>query len=141
MTQRERHDQRDMSRAITPSIRLMLAILLVWQLSSLAVSSGFSLRILRTAFQPFAGELESLPPAVGEFAHLLRTQSAAPVTCSLSDEVASDSLLMQRSYEAIYPVRIDSSSRSCILGTESAAVASSCRLEQEGEHARIFNCR
>jgi hypothetical protein len=141
MTEREQYDQRDTSRAFIPSIRLMLAILLVWQLSSLANSSGFSVRILSTAFQPFAGELESLPPAVGEFAHFLRTQPAAPVSCSLSDEVASDSLLMQRSYEAIYPVRIDSSSRTCVLGTEAAAAISSCRLELEGEHARILNCR
>lgn len=143
MTESDRYDERDTSRAFTPAIRLMLAILLIWQLFSLANSSGFSVGILRTAFLPFAGESESLPPAVGEFTHLLRIQPTSPVSCSLSEGVASDSLLLQRSYEAVYPVRIDSSSTSCVLSirTDAAAAASACRLKLEGDHARIFNCR
>lgn len=140
MTKRNRYDEHGTSRAITPAIRLMLGILLIWQISSLATSLGFSVGILRTAFLPFAGESESLPPAVGEFAHLLRIQPKAPVSCSLSEEVASDSLLMQRSHEAVYPVRIDSSSTSCVLSTGATAAASACRLKSEGDHARIFNC-
>lgn len=140
MTERNSRDEHDTSRAFTSAIRLMLGVLLIWQLSSLGTSSGASVEILRTAFQPLAGESESLPPAVGEFARLLRIQPKVPVSCSLSQEVASDSLLMQRSYEAIYPVRIDSSSDSCVLATDVATAAPACRLKSEGAHARIFDC-
>ncbi len=140
MTERKSGDEHDTSRELTSAIRLILGILLVWQLSSLGTSSGFSVGILRTAFQPFAGEPESLPPVVGEFARLLRTQPKAPASCSLSEEVASDSLLMQRSHEAIYPVRIESSSTRCVLATDAAAAASACSLKSEGDHARIFDC-
>lgn len=140
MTERMSRNASGMSPALAPAIRLMLGILLVWQLVSLAQSSGFSLKMLRVSFLPYAGESESLPPAVGEFALLLRAQSAAKVSCSLTEAVASDSLLMQRSYEAIYPIRIDAGSNGCVLATDEAPSSSACQLNMEGAHARIYDC-
>lgn len=117
-----------------------IAVALVWQLLAIATSLGYDSGLTSQTFIQEGGEGASLPPQVAEFSLLLRRGGIGLTGCSLSGKLKSDSLLMQRAYESIYPVRIEDASRSCVLRIDDDGAPSTCHISMEGQHAQVLSC-
>lgn len=118
----------------------LLLVLVAWQGISLAKSLGFSVSRLGEAFRLHAGEQDSLPPQVLQLLALSRHSGLKATECALGSKTSEDSLLMQRTHEAIYPVRIDPDVKACILTTDLDVAGAACAVVVEESHARIVDC-
>jgi hypothetical protein len=116
-----------------------MAVLLGFQLHSLAKDVGFSRDRLVHAFRPGAAEVDSLPPQIIDALALVRSRSQGPDTVSLSPSLVSDALLMQRATEALYPVRVENRV-GLLLAPTGVSAAPGCRVASRQRTMELYEC-
>lgn len=119
----------------------LLLCLLAWQLHALATSAGSSSSLALRALEPHAGEEESLPVEIVEAIGLVNADVAAlQGRLRLAPSIGADPLLLQRSVEALYPIRVDGQAP-IVLARRDEDSVSTCRELGHSRQLGLYDCR
>ena len=119
----------------------LLLCLLGWQLYTLSTNVGSSRSLAFRAFEPHAGEEESLPVEIVEAIDLVHADVAGlQGRLRLAPSIGTDSLLLQRSVEALYPIRV-SDQAPIVLARRNENTVSACNELRHSSHMGLYDCR
>lgn len=119
---------------------LLIGAALVVGLRGIAKDVDFSGALLRQAFVADAGWPESVPPEVAEARALLAQHHDGGVPLALGPGLKDDSLLQQRLWEGLYPMRLHEADNGRMLWKTPGPQRPGCTRIAGGERLVLVDC-
>ncbi|MBU0674201.1 MAG: hypothetical protein KJ950_06125 [Proteobacteria bacterium] len=117
---------------------ILLITLCLLTLVAIGRDKGFSPGILFAAFLPDTAIRESLPPLAREITRLVGKYSLKDFT--LSPGFTNDPVVLQRTVEFVYPVRVRSGAEFVVAKPGEAGYLA-CDMVEEGAGVVLYTCK
>lgn len=122
-------------------VSVALPCLLALQLHGLSTSMGFSWALASQALRPRAGEAESLPVEIVQAIGLVSAERGRLRDgLRLGKSMATDPLMRQRAFEALYPIRVSEQS-DVVLARRGDLTVRDCKEFRHASHVGLYDCR